>query len=120
MDSGDLIHCKELVDQHLRSLEFSLPTNAVYIVESAHMQERGSLERQSSVGQQPEELQRLPQARRGQSSSKWNDNDDYFDGLGRLYALEGAGPGEGVEPGEQVAALQADVSPCPPLHPADH
>ncbi|KAF3841093.1 hypothetical protein F7725_006955, partial [Dissostichus mawsoni] len=35
VDSGEFIHCKEMVDEYLQSLEFSLPPNAVYIFNSA-------------------------------------------------------------------------------------
>ncbi|KAM6970097.1 cyclin-I [Aplochiton taeniatus] len=34
IDSSELIPCKEMVDEYLSNLEFSLPTNAVYIFDS--------------------------------------------------------------------------------------
>ena len=35
MESSEFIQCKEMTDQYLSSLEFSLPANAVYIFDSS-------------------------------------------------------------------------------------
>nr|XP_046265937.1 cyclin-I isoform X2 [Scatophagus argus] len=59
VDSGEFIHCKEMVDEYLRSLEFSLPPNAIYILNSAQIQDE---ERAWSPAQ------RFGQARRGHGS----------------------------------------------------
>lgn len=105
IDSGEFIHCKEMVDEYLRSLEFSLPANAVYIFDSAQIQDE---ERAWSP------MQRLGQARRGRGSAEQGDCDEYYDGLRHLYSEE-ASPG--AEGSADVSA-QKNVSPCPPLHPA--
>uniref|UniRef100_A0A3P8WMU3 Cyclin I family member 2 n=1 Tax=Cynoglossus semilaevis TaxID=244447 RepID=A0A3P8WMU3_CYNSE len=39
INSAEFIHCKELVDEYLHSLEFSLPANAIYIFDSSQIQE---------------------------------------------------------------------------------
>ncbi|XP_075875792.1 cyclin-I [Nelusetta ayraudi] len=127
VDSGDLIHCKETVDQYLHSLELTLPANAIYIFDGTHIQDQNQecCSGRCSAEQQ-QQLQRLRQAKRGQCSCKRDDDDDYFDGLGRLYNVEGEGRGDGegeaLEEGwsDQATTLQTNVSPCPPLHPAGH
>lgn len=105
VDSGEFIRCKEMVDEYLRSLELSLPANAVYIFDGVHIQnkERG----RSSV-------RRLRQARRGRHSGEQGDCDEYYDGFRRLYDMDAVA----AEEGGDVAGLQNNVSPCPPLHPA--
>ncbi|TNM85241.1 hypothetical protein fugu_009419 [Takifugu bimaculatus] len=100
IDSGEFIHCKEMVDEYLRSLEFSLPANAVYILDGAQILDEG---------REWSSLQQLRRARRGRCSKEQGDCDEYYDGFGRLY-------GEVVT--EEDAGLQENVSPCPPLHPA--
>ncbi|XP_028276659.1 cyclin-I [Parambassis ranga] len=100
VDSGEFIHCKEMVDEYLRSLEFSLPTNAVYILDSAQIQEE----------------ERLWQARSGQGRADQGDSDEYYDGFRCLYNEEMI-PGADGSDGE-FNAQQKNISPCPPLHPA--
>lgn len=105
VDSGEFIHCKEMVDEYLHSLEFSLPANAVYIFDSAQIQDE---EQAWSPTQRPR------QARRGQGGSReQGDSDDYYDGFRCLYKEETPGP-----EGKDEVVLQKNVSPCPPLHPA--
>ncbi|KAM3601648.1 uncharacterized protein V6R79_016043 [Siganus canaliculatus] len=105
VDSGEFIHCKEMVDEYLRSLEFSLPANAVYIFDSTQIQDE---ERSWSP------TQRLRQARRGRGDREQGDADEYYDGFMHLYNQEMS---PGVE-GSGDGGLQKSVSPCPPLHPA--
>lgn len=106
VDSGEFIHCKEMVDEYLHSLEFSLPANAVYILDSAQIQDE---ERAWSP------TQRLRQARRGRGSGgEQGDCDEYYDGFRCLYNEETTPGAEGND----VVGLQKNVSPCPPLHPA--
>lgn len=109
VDSGELIHCKEMVDEYLHSLEFSLPANAVYIFDSAQIQDE---ERAWSP------TQHLRPARRRQSGGEQGDSDEYYDGFRCLYNEE-------TTPGVEVSNVeglfdsqQKNVSPCPPLHPA--
>lgn len=102
IDSGEFIHCKEMVDEYLHSLEFSLPANAVYILDGAQILDEG---------REWGSLQQLRRARRGRGSKEQGDCDEYYDGFGRLY---------GEEVTEEDAGLQENVSPCPPLHPAVH
>lgn len=113
IDSAEFIHCKEMVDEYLQSLEFSLPANAVYILDGAQIRDEGRA--WSS-------LQQLRRARRGRCSREQGDCDEYYDGFGRLYGEEVAKPVEEEEDEEEVevnnAGLLKNVSPCPPLHPA--
>ncbi|CAJ1063524.1 cyclin-I [Xyrichtys novacula] len=101
VDSSEFIHCKEMVDEYLHSLEFSLPANAVYIFDSALIQDEGQA--------------RGPTQRHKQDPG---DLDEYYDGFRCLYKEE-VNPAEG-EDGVKVSfdSKQKDVSPCPPLHPA--
>lgn len=96
-----------MVDEYLHSLEFSLPPNAVYILDGAQIQDEG---------QEWHSLKQLRRARRGRCSKEQGDgNDEYYDGFGRLY-----GEVTEVEGGvvEEEAGSQKNISPCPPLHPA--
>uniref|UniRef100_A0A3Q1I3F3 Cyclin-like domain-containing protein n=1 Tax=Anabas testudineus TaxID=64144 RepID=A0A3Q1I3F3_ANATE len=107
VDSAEFIHCKEMVDEYLHSLEFSLPTNAVYIFDSAQIQEE----------QVCGPTQRLRQIRRGRGEQ--GDSDEYYDGFRHLYneeTIPGEQEGGGME--GLFDSQQKDISPCPPLHPA--
>ncbi|XP_068600771.1 cyclin-I [Brachionichthys hirsutus] len=104
VDSGEFIHCKEMVDEYLHSLEFSLPPNAVYIFDSAQIREEG---RGRSL---PWSLRRAG----GGRGREQGDCDEYYDGFRRLYDEEAAPGPEGNE----AVGLQKNASPCPPLHPA--
>lgn len=105
VDSAEFIHCKEMVDEYLHSLEFSLPTNAVYIFDSTQIQEE----------QVCSPTRRLRQIRRGRGNGEQGDSDEYYDGFRCLYSEE-------MTPGAEGEGFfdpqQKDVSPCPPLHPA--
>lgn len=109
INSGEFIHCKEIVDEYLHSLEFSLPTNAIYIFDSALIQEEKAAEEERAWSP----ALRLRQARRGRQGGEQGDCDEYYDGFRCLYNEETA---QGVE-GNDVG-LEKNVSPCPPLHPA--
>lgn len=102
VDSGELIRCKEMVDEYLHSLEFSLPANAVYIFNSAQIRDEEEEERDQSS------KRHLRQTRRGRCSGEQGDCDEYYDGFRCLYNEEGHNAG----------GLQKNASPCPPLHPA--
>lgn len=113
VDSAEFIHCKEMVDEYLHSLEFSLPTNSVYIFDSAQIQdEEGEEERAWS----PTQCRR--QARRGRGSREQGDADEYYDGFRCLYNEEAAPGAEGSDMEGFFGPQVKDVSPCPPLHPA--
>ncbi|XP_078028688.1 cyclin-I [Epinephelus lanceolatus] len=103
VDSAEFIHCKEMVDEYLHSLEFSLPANAVYILDSAQIQDE---ERACSPTHRHE---------RRRSSRDQGDSDEYYDGFRCLYNEE-ATPGAQINDTE--GSQQKNVSPCPPLHPA--
>ncbi|KAG7516053.1 hypothetical protein JOB18_021483 [Solea senegalensis] len=107
VDSVEFIHCKEIVDEYLRSLEFSLPANAIYIFDSSQIPDG---ERVWSPARQLRQA-----ARRGRSSNsrEQGDCDEYYDGFRCLYS-EDANP----EAGGSDEPQQKDSSPCPPLHPA--
>ncbi|KAM9788595.1 cyclin-I [Neosynchiropus ocellatus] len=99
VDSSEFIHCKEMVDEYLHSLEFSLPPNAVYIFDGAQLHEEEARGRGR------------PKLRAGEQQA---DSDDFYDGFGRLYDEEAA-PEAGKRPFDSP---KQNVSPCPPLHPA--
>lgn len=103
VDSAAFIHCKEIVDEYLHSLEFALPTNSVYILDGAQIQQQ--------LTWSPSLRHRL--ARRGRSEP--GDLDDYYDGFRRLYSEE-ANPEQDIE--RLIDSERKRVSPCPPLHPA--
>ncbi|XP_041656742.1 cyclin-I [Cheilinus undulatus] len=106
VDSGEFIHCKEMVDEYLHSLEFSLPANPVYIFDSTMIQD--------------EEQARSPTQRRRHARRGWGheqrDSDEYYDGFRCLYNEETAPEVDSVK--GLFDSKQKDVSPCPPLHPA--
>lgn len=106
VESGEFIHCKEVVDEYLKSLEFSLPANAVYIVDSAQIQEE-----EGGVWSPARRLRQRGGKGEGES-------DEYYDGFRCLYKDEMT-PEAGESEGEGAFDAQPkDVSPCPPLHPA--
>lgn len=111
VNSVELIRCKETVDEYLHSLEFSLPANAIYILD-------GGLIHADGVGS-------VRQSRRERVGSEQGELDEYYDGFGRLYNEEAvaaaAAPGpEGHDAEGLFDPQQNNVSPCPPLHPAVH
>lgn len=109
VDSGELIHCKEMVDEYLHSLEFSLPANAVYIFDSAQIQDE--VRARSPT-------QHLRPVRRGHGGREQGDSDEYYDGFRCLYNEEATPEAEGSDVGGLFDSQQKNVSPCPPLHPA--
>uniref|UniRef100_A0A8P4GHD4 Cyclin I family, member 2 n=1 Tax=Dicentrarchus labrax TaxID=13489 RepID=A0A8P4GHD4_DICLA len=109
IDSSEFIHCKEMVDEYLHSLEFSLPTNAVYIFDSAQIQDEERA---------PSPTQRLRHARRARGGGEQGDSDEYYDGFWCLYNEETTPGAEGKGADSLFASQQKNASPCPPLHPA--
>lgn len=109
VQSAEFIHCKEMVDEHLNSLEFSLPGNAVYIFDSGHVQEE---ERVLSP------THGCGQVRRGQDGDEQGDSDEYYDGLKCLYNEEMTAGAAGSDGEGAFDSQQKNASPCPPLHPA--
>ncbi|XP_034405289.1 cyclin-I [Cyclopterus lumpus] len=107
VDSGDFIHCKEMVDEYLQSLEFSLPSNAVYIFDSAQI---------------PEEEERAwsptQRHRRGQSGAQQGESDEYYDGFRCLYDEDKTPGPQGNDVEGLFDSQPTNASPCPPLHPA--
>ncbi|KAK5918245.1 hypothetical protein CgunFtcFv8_003024 [Champsocephalus gunnari] len=101
VDSGEFIHCKEMVDEYLQSLEFSLPPNAVYIFNSA------------LIPDQQRAWNPTLRLRRGRGGfAQQGDTDEFYDGFRCLYSEET------TQQGNNVDSQQKNVSPCPPLHPA--
>lgn len=110
VDSGEFIHCREMVDEYLHSLEFSLPANAVYIFDSAQIQEEQQHRAWSPSW-------RMPQRKPGLGSDEPGDSDEYYDGLRRLYDEDMTSETEASEGGGLFDSKQKNASPCPPLHP---
>uniref|UniRef100_A0A3P9B342 Cyclin I family member 2 n=1 Tax=Maylandia zebra TaxID=106582 RepID=A0A3P9B342_9CICH len=102
VDSAEFIHCKEVVDEYLHSLEFSLTTNAVYIFNSTQIQE--------------EERAQSPTRHLRESGRDQEDSDEYYDGFRNLYNEEATPGAEGSNRDDSFE--QEDISSCPPLHPA--
>lgn len=80
IQSTEFIHCKEMVDEYLTSLEFSLPANAVYIFDSTKMTKL-----QNEVSWEPAGRPGLGQTRRGKGSQGEGDTDKFYDGFRCLY-----------------------------------
>ncbi|XP_029374380.1 cyclin-I [Echeneis naucrates] len=112
VDSAEFIHCKEIVDEYLHSLEFSLPANAIYIFDSAQIQE----EEEERVWSPRLHLRQHKRGRRGDGEQ--SDSDEYYDGFRRLYNEEMTAGAEGSAMEGVFDSQQKDISPCPPLHPA--
>ncbi|CAL9685390.1 unnamed protein product [Knipowitschia caucasica] len=91
VDSAEFIHCRETVDEYLLSLEFSLSTNAVYILEAGQI---GGTQRL-----------RGRRERGGGGQRDHGNDDDYSDGFRCLYREE-----------MMSEPHMKNVSPCPPLH----
>ncbi|KAL0994750.1 hypothetical protein UPYG_G00126660 [Umbra pygmaea] len=108
--STEFIHCKEVVDEYLSSLEFSVPANAVYIFDSSNVSKlRGE---EGSWGPGPGQTRRR-KGRLGEGEA-----DEFYDGFRCLYdeglALEAVGDSTAVS--VLLETPQENVSPCPPLH----
>ncbi|CAL8265441.1 unnamed protein product [Merluccius merluccius] len=124
VDSTEFIHCKEMTDEYLKSLEFSLPANAVYIFDSAAVQPHEEEEEGVVVVVLEEEEEEEEEGGRRRRSPPWispqhqgqqagvrggprgpedaGDPDEYYDGFGCLYD-------------EEMTSVVARQSPCPPL-----
>lgn len=95
IESTEFICCKEMVDEYLTSLELSMPTNAVYILDATSML--------AFRGQD---------VRDGDGKTDGDqDMDDFYDGLWCLYDEEPS-----MKTGRH--GLQDVTSPCPPLRPS--
>ncbi|CAL8302636.1 unnamed protein product [Gadus morhua 'NCC'] len=93
VESSEFIQCKEMTDQYLSSLEFSLPANAIYIFDSSAVgPPEGVVSVEGSRGQ------RCPHRETSKGPKDAGDPDEYYDGFGCLY--------------DEAGARQ---SPCPPL-----
>ncbi|KAG7234078.1 hypothetical protein INR49_005941 [Caranx melampygus] len=122
VDSAEFIHCKEMVDEYLSSLEFSLPPNAVYIFDSAQIQDE-----EDEDEEEEEEKGRGRGRRRAGSSSgvggggggEQGDSDEYYDGFWCLYNEQTTPREEGSDVKGLFDSQHKDASPCPPLHPID-
>ncbi|KAJ7997205.1 hypothetical protein DPEC_G00226550 [Dallia pectoralis] len=114
IQSTEFIHCKEMVDEYLSSLEFSVPANAVYIFDSTNMTK---LQDETPWGLSSRPGPRLTMS--GKASRWEGETDEFYDGFGCLYnevlALEVGGDSDTVSVFQE--AHQKNASPCPPLHP---
>uniref|UniRef100_A0A3B4X179 Cyclin I family member 2 n=1 Tax=Seriola lalandi dorsalis TaxID=1841481 RepID=A0A3B4X179_SERLL len=111
VDSAEFIHCKEIVDEYLHSLELSLPANAVYIFDSAQIQE------EERVWSPTQHLRQPRRGRRG-GGGEQGDSDEYYDGFWCLYNEETTPGMEGRDVEGLFDSQKKNISPCPPLHPA--
>lgn len=99
-----------MVDEYLHSLEFSLPPNAVYIFDSAQIQDEEDEDEDEEEGEEKG-------CRRGQGEQ--GDADEYYDGFWCLYNEQTTSREEGSEVKGLFDSQHKDASPCPPLHPID-
>ncbi|XP_060103143.1 cyclin-I [Heteronotia binoei] len=134
MDSSQLIHCRELVAQHLSPLQPSLPPNSVYVYSPLKHNlvtcHAGALQfRPSSApGPEPKDNRQPEVPSRGSAAScprrpapsgckqatakrkvEEMEVDDFYDGIKRLYNEENAPEGAALE-GKAASACGADVS----------
>ncbi|XP_056141467.1 cyclin-I [Lampris incognitus] len=114
VESSEFIHCKEMVDEYLNSLEFTLPANAVYIFDSSQIQEDMEESTWSPTHHLRQDQRRGTGG--GSGSVGVGDLDEYYDGFRYLYNEEiTSEPGE-IDREGPCDAQEKDVSPCPPLH----
>ncbi|XP_048022856.1 cyclin-I [Megalobrama amblycephala] len=107
IESTEFICCKEMVDEYLTSLQLSLPTNAVYILDATSMLAfRGHDMQDGDDG----DGNRKP-AGRAQTADGDQDMDDFYDGLWCLYDEDTP-----MRTGRH--GLEDMTSPCPPLQPS--
>ncbi|KAH0629760.1 hypothetical protein JD844_012104 [Phrynosoma platyrhinos] len=125
IDSAQFIHCKELVDQQLLSLQ---PTNAVYIFNPAnqsiqtHLDERllCCSSRVKKAMQNHSQAQGSWSGLRAKTQVEDTQTDDFFDGFKCLYNEDGmaeAGQTTNMD-GMDYHRQEESNSTCPPLQPA--
>ncbi|XP_030649724.1 cyclin-I [Chanos chanos] len=116
IESTEFIRCKETVDEYLTSLELSVPTNAVYILDTTNLCFRGY-----GMEEEKRKCVRQPWSLAGRGGGKRSrgegDVDEFYDGFEHLYN-EGVGT-EAVHSGPIDLCLsgQEKVLSCPPLQP---
>lgn len=117
--SGELIRCREMVDEFFDSLEFAFPPNAVYILHTANIAnghagrpDQGPGKTRASGGRPPRWARRV-RANGGGAEEV----DEFYDGFGCLYNEEMAVEVGDDRTGGLGEAYQGGVSPCPPLQP---
>ncbi|KPP77558.1 cyclin-I-like [Scleropages formosus] len=96
VESKELIHCKEMADEHLSGQELLLSPNTLYIIGVQPPLDGGSGHSSRRGGR-----------KRGEAHSEEQDFDAFYDGLGRLY-------GEAIVEDD---VGQTTFTPCPPLQP---
>ncbi|XP_033016751.1 cyclin-I isoform X1 [Lacerta agilis] len=145
MDSSQLIHCRELVAQHLSTLQPSPPPNSVYVYSplkhnlvTCHAGPAFRFHPGSKDNRKPEvpaktsaalsrRRRRPAPGRCKQATAKRKveemEVDDFYDGIKRLYNEENAPEAVALD-GKAASACGADASrqaaaasPCPPLQP---
>nr|XP_008110351.1 PREDICTED: cyclin-I [Anolis carolinensis] len=137
MDSSQLIHCRELVAQHLSALQPPLPPNSVYVYSplkhnlvtchagvfrfhpSSSSSVPGSDSKDNSKPEVPNKgvttlyQRRAAPSRCKQATAKRKveemEVDDFYDGIKRLYNEENAPEGAALE-GKAASACSTDVS----------
>ncbi|XP_066488348.1 cyclin-I isoform X2 [Tiliqua scincoides] len=144
MDSSQLIHCRELVTQHLSTLQPSLPPNSVYVYSplkhnlvtchtGAFQFHPGPDSKDNRKPEVPTKgsaalyRRRPAPGRCKQATAKRKveemEVDDFYDGIKRLYNEENAPEAVALE-GKAASTCSTDasrqggnISPCPPLQP---
>ncbi|KAA0720474.1 Serine/threonine-protein kinase 26 [Triplophysa tibetana] len=111
IESTEFICCKEMVDEYLTGLELSLPTNAVYILDTTSMLMFRAYDMQEEHG--GGNAKAAIRAKRTQNEDR--EMDDFCDGFWHLYD-EAVKPGK-YGPEDTSGTFEGKISPCPPLRP---
>ncbi|KAI7796126.1 putative cyclin-I-like [Triplophysa rosa] len=111
IESTEFICCKEMVDEYLTGLELSLPTNAVYILDTTSMLMFRAYDMQEEHG--GGNAKAAVRAKRTQNVDR--EMDDFCDGFWYLYD-EAVKPGK-HGPEDTSGTFEGQISPCPPLQP---
>lgn len=102
-----------MVDEYLTGLELSLPTNAVYILDTTSMLMFRAYDIQEKHGDG--NSQTAVRAKRTQNEDQ--EFDDFCDGFWYLYdEVMAVKPGR-HGPEDTSGTLEGQISPCPPLQP---
>ncbi|KAG9351304.1 hypothetical protein JZ751_022548 [Albula glossodonta] len=114
--STELICCREMVDEYLDSLEFSVPPNAVYILDTTSIMNLGTRDPDLGSGKTWPRADRPRRPDRAKAGRGEGEADEFYDGFRCLYN-EGMVVEVGDDSTRGLGEAYQGVSPCPPLQP---